>query len=220
MSDPRVMELLEEILESGRTPEEACADAPERLGEVRERLRGCRNVDAEMDAMFPTSLATTNWLGLGGLGGVALDPSPPGLPRIPGYEVESVLGRGGMGVVYKVTQLKLHRPVALKMILAGAYARASEVARFMREAEAVASLHHPHIVQVYDVGDLDGRPYFTMEYVEGGSLGHKLAGTPQAARDAAELLAVLARAVQAAHDAGIVHRDLKPGNVLLAADGT
>jgi serine/threonine-protein kinase len=125
-----------------------------------------------------------------------------------------------MGVVYKVTQLNLRRPVALKMILGGAYARTSEIARFIREAEVVASLHHPHIVQVYDVGDLDGRPYFTMEYVEGGSLGHKLSGTPQPARDAAELLATLARAVQAAHDAGIVHRDLKPGNVLLAADGT
>jgi serine/threonine-protein kinase len=125
-----------------------------------------------------------------------------------------------MGVVYKARQLKLSRPVALKMIIGGKFASASDLARFLHEAEAVASLRHPHIVQVHDVGDLDGLPYFTMEYVEGGSLGQKLAGTPQSALDAAELVARLARAVQAAHDAGIVHRDLKPGNVLLAADGT
>ena len=91
--------------------------------------------------------------------------------------------------------------------------------RFQREAEAVASLRHPNVVQIHDVGDSDGRPYFTMEYVEGGSLAQKLAGTPQPAREAAALLATLAAAVHAAHASGIVHRDLKPANVLLTADG-
>ena len=150
------------------------------------------------------------------------DAAAPGadLPRIPGYEVEAVLGRGGMGVVYKARHLRLNRPVALKMLLAGAYAGPQERERFQREAEAVAGLRHPNIVQVYDVGDQDGRPYFTMEFVEGGSLAQKLAGTPQPARQAAALVATLAEAVQAAHQGGIVHRDLKPANVLLTADGT
>jgi serine/threonine-protein kinase len=134
--------------------------------------------------------------------------------------VESVLGVGGMGVVFRARHLGLNRVVALKMALAGAYAGPHERARFRREAEAVAALAHPNVVQVHDVGESDGRPFFTMEYVEGGSLAGKLAGKPRPAREAAELVATLARAVHAAHVAGIVHRDLKPANVLLAADGT
>ena len=93
-----------------------------------------------------------------------------------------MLGRGGMGVVYRAWHLRLNRPVALKMLLAGAYARPEERERFRREAEAGRGLRHPNIVQVYDVGDVDGRPYFTMEFVEGGSLAQKLAGVPQPAR--------------------------------------
>ena len=131
-----------------------------------------------------------------------------------------MLGRGGMGVVYKAWHLRLNRPVALKMLLAGAYAQPQELERFLREAEAVAGLRHANIVQVYEVGDLDGRPYFTMEFVEGGSLAQKLAGTPQPARQAAALVATVAEAVHAAHQRGIVHRDLKPANILLTADGT
>src|SRR5262249_30891751 len=92
--------------------------------------------------------------------------------------------------------------------------------RFQREAEVVAALRHPNVVQIYDVGDADGRPYFTMELVDGPSLGRKLAGTPQTARNAAALVATLSGAVQAAHACGIVHRDLKPANVLLTAEGT
>jgi serine/threonine-protein kinase len=134
--------------------------------------------------------------------------------------VEAVLGRGGMGVVYQARHLRLGRTVALKMLLAGAYAGPPELARFQREAEAVACLRHANIVQVYDVGDHEGRPYFTMEFVEGGSLAQKLAGHPQPAGQAAALAATLAGAVQAAHQAGIVHRDLNPANVLLSADGT
>src|SRR4051794_17091645 len=214
MTDPRVMRLLEEILESGGTPEEACVDSPELLWEVREQLKRCRDIDAQIHAIFPPSSRGTG-VERKAARGPAVD-----LPRIPGYDVQSVLGRGGMGVVYKARQLKLGRTVALKMILAGTFASGSDRGRFMHEAEAVASLRHLHIVQVHDVGDLDGLPYFTMEYVEGGSLGQKLAGTPQPALEAAELVAKLAGAVQAAHDAGIVHRDLKPGNVLLTADGT
>src|SRR5260370_13986105 len=106
------------------------------------------------------------------------------------------------------------------MLLAGAYAQAQELQRFLREAETVAGLRHPNIVQVHEAGDVDGQPYFTMEFIEGGSLAQKLAGTPQPARQAAALVASVAEAVHAAHLRGIVHRDLKPGNILLTADGT
>ncbi|HMC88680.1 MAG TPA: serine/threonine-protein kinase, partial [Gemmataceae bacterium] len=134
--------------------------------------------------------------------------------------MEAVLGHGGMGVVYKARHLSLNRTVALKMLLGGAYAGPHEQARFRCEAEAVASLRHTNIVQVYDVAEHEGRPYFTMEFLEGGNLGRKLAGTPQPARQAATLAATLAEAVHVAHQGGIVHRDLKPANILLAADGT
>jgi serine/threonine-protein kinase len=106
------------------------------------------------------------------------------------------------------------------MLLAGSYAGPEERQRFLREAEAVAGLRHANIVQVHGAGDHDGRPYFTMEYVEGGSLAQTLLGTPRPARQAAALVATLAGAVQVAHRGGIVHRDLKPANVLLTADGT
>jgi serine/threonine-protein kinase len=125
-----------------------------------------------------------------------------------------------MGIVFQARHLRLNRRVALKMALYGAFAGSRERARFQREAEAVAALRHPNIVQIFDIGDADGRPYFTMELVEGGSLAQELAGRPQPARPAAELVASLAGAVQAAHACGIVHRDLKPANVLLAPGGT
>ena len=125
-----------------------------------------------------------------------------------------------MGVVYRARHLRLNRFVALKMLLAGAFARPEERDRFLREAQALAALGHPNVVQVHEFGELDGLPYFTMEYVEGGSLTQKLAGTPLPASEAAALSATLAQAVEAAHRSGIIHRDLKPANVLLAADGT
>jgi tetratricopeptide (TPR) repeat protein/tRNA A-37 threonylcarbamoyl transferase component Bud32 len=151
-------------------------------------------------------------------------PSPPAaggrrldVPQVPGYEVLGKLGEGGMGVVYKARQVSLNRVVALKMILADAGPRHLE--RFRSEAEAVARLHHPHIVQIYDVGEAEGRPFFSLELVAGGSLAARLAGAPQPPREAAQLLETLARAVHAAHERGIVHRDLKPANILLTRDG-
>jgi serine/threonine-protein kinase len=141
-------------------------------------------------------------------------------PTVAGYEILSQLGRGGMGVVYKARQTALKRLVALKMVLSGEHAGAHELARFKAEGEAVARLQHPNIVQIYDVGQQQGRPYFSLEYVEGGSLAGKLSGTPQPPRVAAGLIETLARAMQYAHERGIVHRDLKPANILLKADGT
>ena len=125
-----------------------------------------------------------------------------------------------MGVVYRARQVLLNRPCVLKMILAGAHASAGGHRRFLAEAEAVARLQHPNIVQIHHIGEADGLPFFELEYVDGGSLDRRLDGTPWPARRAAELIEPLARGVAEAHRQGIIHRDLKPGNVLLAADGT
>src|SRR5262249_35934046 len=136
------------------------------------------------------------------------------------YEILEEIGRGGMGVVYKARQVRAKRVVALKMILSGAHAGAAELGRFRTEAEAVARLQHPHIIQIYEVGEQDGRPFFSLEFCPGGSLDRKLAGTPLPPREAAALVEKLTLGIQAAHTKGIVHRDLKPANVLLAEDGT
>lgn len=135
--------------------------------------------------------------------------------QVPGYEILEELGRGGMGVVYKARQQALKRLVALKMILAGDFAEAKDLARFRAEAETLARLHHPHIVQIYEVGEHNGQPYFSLEYLDGGNLSRRLAGTPLPPSEAAPFLEKLALAVHVAHQHGIVHRDLKPGNILL-----
>jgi WD40 repeat protein len=137
------------------------------------------------------------------------------MPGIAGYQVLGELGRGGMGVVYKAQHLSLKRLVALKMVLSGTQAGAMELARFRAEAEAVARLQHPHIVQIYEVGERDGLPYCALEYVAGGNLAQRLGGKPLAPAAAAQMVAALAEGVQHAHEHGIIHRDLKPANVLL-----
>jgi hypothetical protein len=139
---------------------------------------------------------------------------------VPGYEILRELGRGGMGVVYQARHLKLNRTVALKMILAGGHAGEADLARFQTEAEAIARLQHPNIVQVHEVGEHEGKPFFSLEFCAGGSLERKLAGTPLPPKEAASLVETLARAMQAAHEQHVIHRDLKPANVLLAEDGT
>ena len=141
-------------------------------------------------------------------------------PALDGYEIEAELGRGGMGVVYRARETRLNRAVAVKMILGAETARAEALVRFLAEAETVARLQHPNIIQIHALGDQDGRPFFVMELAGGGSLADRLDGTPRPARDAARLVAILARAIHEAHAIGVVHRDLKPANVLLAADGT
>ena len=143
--------------------------------------------------------------------------SSQGMPQHVGdYEILGVLGRGGMGVVYKAKQKKLNRIVALKMILGGLHASDEDLHRFRLEAEASARLQHPNIVQIHEVGEMDGKPYFSLEYVDGGCLATKMANEPQPIFSAAQLIEILARAMHYAHQRGIVHRDLKPANILLA----
>jgi eukaryotic-like serine/threonine-protein kinase len=207
--NPLVLELLKKASESGLSAEEVCRDRPELLGEVRACLRQLSSVRDELDALFPEIDEAAPTLS-----------RPQARPEIPGYIVSDILGRGGMGLVYRARHLRLNRPVALKMMLNGGFAGPPELARFQHEAEALAALQHPNIVQVHEVGESRGLPYFTMEFVDGGTLAQKLGRVPQPAREAATLMSLLADAVEAAHRGGIVHRDLKPSNILLTAGGT
>lgn len=189
------------------TPEEICADFPDALPEVRRQTRAV----TEMEHLLgqPPTLAAR----------VTSSARLDSLPVIPGYEVLRVMDEGGMGIVYEARQNGLTRRVAIKMIARMRLVPAT-VARFRAEAEAAARLHHPNFVQVFEVGELHGRPFFSMELVDGGNLGDLLSHGPLPPRRAAELIETLARALQAAHDRGIVHRDLKPANVLMSKDGT
>jgi serine/threonine-protein kinase len=228
-----VSELLSRWLEHRRQGEEVslaelCAGRPDMLAEVRQQLQAL----AEMEGVFgvggrdpapgaadpgPTTRVPPTCQPEGARGDSLL---PHGDVHVPGYEVLGELGRGGMGVVYKARHTKLNRLVALKMILAGKHAGEADLVRFRTEAEAVARLQHPNIVQIHDVGEHEGHPFFSLEYCTGGSLAGKLGGTPLPAGEAARLVETLARAMHAAHQAGVIHRDLKPANVLLTADGT
>src|SRR5262249_14508154 len=133
------------------------------------------------------------------------------LPQVKGYEILEELGRGGMGVVYKAWQKSLERPVALKMVLSGVFATDSDIGRFRSEAIAAARLRHPNLLSIYEIGEQDGLPFFSMEYCDGGSLTRYLRGRPQPPRASAHLLQKLTLAMDYAHKQGVIHRDLKPG---------
>jgi WD40 repeat protein/tetratricopeptide (TPR) repeat protein len=217
-------ELLEELLtvwqretEQGLnlTAEDLCRDRPELARELEQRIGELPQKNGlHHDAFRTLSCANLDSHPEGP------PPSVPSAPIVPGYEVLGELGRGGMGVVYQARQVKLGRVVALKMILSGAHAGTADLARFRTEAEAIARLQHPNIVQIYEVGEYLGQPFFSLEFCASGSLEKKLGRTPLPPKEAAALVETLARAMQTAHDKGVIHRDLKPANVLLAEDGT
>jgi hypothetical protein len=176
---------------------------PHHEHELRDRL-SCSRGEAAEPFTQPMPASILSMTGMHAVG------------QVPGYEVLEELGRGGMGVVYKARQVHLNRVVALKMVLAGSHAAAEERVRFLAEAEAIAAVKHPGIVQVYEFGTHEGVPYFSLEFCDGGSLAARLADNPLPPAEAAWLVEQVTRAVQAAHEAGIVHRDLKPANVLLS----
>jgi WD40 repeat protein/predicted Ser/Thr protein kinase len=221
--DERLADLLlrwEELHEQGRavTPEELCRDCPELFDEVRRRIRDLQSLGPALATAVwqPTQTAPPG----PARAAAAAGPGPQHAGSVPGYEILGELGRGGMGVVYKARQKGLGRVVALKMILVGAHAGPVQRARFRGEAEAAARLQHPNIVAVHEVGEHEGCPYFSLEYVDGRSLNDALFDKLPTPAEAAALVEQLAHAVHYAHQRGIVHRDLKPANVLLTADGT
>jgi hypothetical protein len=180
-----------------------------RMSEILAREPSHEAIDATPTTRVSALADAAPWLARGSIG----------WPVVPGFEILEELGRGGMGVVYKARQINLNRLVALKMILAGAHAGHVARARFDMEAQAVASLQHPDIVQIHDVGQAGGLPYFSLEFIDGGSLALRLDGRPVDITQAAWTIRILARAIHAAHLQGIVHRDLKPANILLTTDG-
>ncbi len=229
-SDPaaaRLGDLLlrwEESCDKGQevSAEELCADCPELVAELRRRIQVLKEMDAAMDSNKQThgNPDSTSWPGMRPNDPLVADLLRPAQTVVPGFRILEILGRGGMGVVYRAEQLAQNRQVALKMIKTGQRAPSEAVGRFDREAQAISLLNHPNIVQIYNVGEYRGQPYLVLELVEGGTLSQKMAGQPMPWRDAARLVEALARAIQHAHSHGIMHRDLKPGNILLTRDGT
>jgi serine/threonine-protein kinase len=190
------------------TPEDLCQEYPELADQLRERL-------SKLEPTPSNVLHATSTLKEGSFSYLP-DHGEESWPVLDGYEILGRLGKGGMGIVYKARQLSLNRIVAIKVLQGGVPTAEGQVKRFRREAEALARLQHPHIVQIHDVQEQAGRPFIAMEFVAGGNLSDRLAGEALSPRDAAGLVVILARAMHAAHQAGVIHRDLKPSNILLA----
>lgn len=184
-----------------------CADCPELVSELQRQIDALQKMEALLDLTpredaFPLPIPACDSV------------------ELPGYDLLAVLGHGGMAIVYRARHQKLGRVVAIKTLLNGCFARADQLSRFMREAEAMARMQHPNVVGIHEFGEHAGRLYFVMELLEGGNLARKLQNRLLSVREAAELTQTLARAVQYGHDHGIIHRDLKPANILLTREGT
>jgi serine/threonine protein kinase/Tfp pilus assembly protein PilF len=204
-----ILDLLyhEILLREARGEMPGLAEYVQRFPQLAEELARHFEVHAALDVVSET------FAGHGLLAEPAVVPAV--WPVVPGYEIQAVIGRGGMGVVYKARHQGLNRLVALKMLGNNRSGDPDRLNRFRSEAEAVARLQSPHIVQIHDIGGVDGHPYFALEFIEGGSLAENLKGTPAPRRQAAALVETLARAIHHAHERGIIHRDLKPANILL-----
>ncbi|MGE3313688.1 MAG: serine/threonine-protein kinase [Planctomycetaceae bacterium] len=220
-SDNQLAVVLEKLLEARRRGEEPdIAAEARRHPEIGDELQSLWTAAILAEELGPQSIE------LDGIATLAVPAAPLSpststtLPRRFGeYELQEELGRGGMGVVYRARQTKLGRDVALKLILRAGMASPVDLARFRAEAESAAQLDHPNIVPVFEVGDVDDQPYFSMKHIEGTTLARRLADGPLDARVAAAMLTPIARAIAEAHRGGVLHRDLKPSNILLDAEG-
>lgn len=215
--DERIEELLlrwEEARRAGTrpSPEELCADAPELLEKVRQAITAILSMEDVLlgDRDRPTLITPSD--------SSSPDAEASPHPKVPGYVILDLIDQGGMGVVYKARHVELGRIVALKM-MSDLRLAPKMIARFRTEAEAAARLQHPNVIQVFEVGQVNSRPFLSMEYVDGGSLAERLRQQRMPVREAAALAETLARAVHATHQCGIVHRDLKPANIMLTRDG-
>jgi serine/threonine-protein kinase len=220
--DPRVQQLLAQLLDPHATPEEVCASCPELLPVVRDRWRQMLRLRADLSALFPPPEVPTPKPDALLTPPSEPTPQPPddatARPQIPGYQVEAVLGRGGMGVVYQAQHLRLGRPVALKFLPRGFAQDTKRLERFRREARAASALNHPHICTIYDIGEHEGQPYLVMELIEGRTLRALAAQRPPLPA-LVHLVGQVAKALAAAHAAGIMHRDIKPDNIMVRDDG-
>ena len=223
--DSQLARLIDELLEAarqGQTPpfDEVARQYPHLAVELRELWATAQLAD-DLGSLHDEITILPGVHVMPGLVVTApkLDVAGPSVRIFGDYELLTEIGRGGMGVVYRARQVSLGRIVALKVLLRGEHASSGDIARFLHEAAAAAALDHPHITPVYEVGEQEGQPYFSMKYVEGTTLSRRLLDGPIGPREAAALLAPVCRAVAAAHAGGILHRDLKPSNILIDRDG-
>jgi serine/threonine protein kinase len=195
------------------SPEELCADCPEMKEELHRQIRAVLDMELVFGINHHDAEPT-------GVPDSVKDIHVPAalFPLIPGYEILGVVDQGGMGVVYRARQTELGRTVAIKMI-SGIRLAPTQLKRFKAEAEAAARVQHPNLVQIFEVGQVNGRPFFSMEFLEGGNLAQEVSRARPTPDHAAEMVETLARAIHTAHERGIVHRDLKPSNVMLTAAG-
>jgi serine/threonine protein kinase len=215
--DPRVLELLQEMLDAGKTPDEVCRGCPELLAEVRERWKQFRIIDAAVSELLAGPHTVPD---VGAIAPVRVAANPP---QVPGYELSGEVGRGGMGIVYRARDLAFDRDVAVKLLHDGYPADSPIACRFGDEARITAQLQHPGIPPVHDLGTLpDGRPFLAMKLIKGSTLDHLFAARADPTHGRGRFMAAFEQVCQAvgyAHAHDVIHRDLKPSNVMVGAFG-